>query len=323
MIVSFCSVVHRLRRTSPVSNSTCRYALDISLSSSLCLSLSAYADCPVESGGSSLYASNQSYADAPVLPNDDLQVYGIRVGTQYASEEPTINEIAGVTSYLARQKALLIDQSVQVHRDPATSSPILRGVNDKYVQPTPEYFSEPPKIVETWEIVTETQIDHPCDGEKCVKSALSLDRPVRRTEVAPGSVARSWLKVVGLGDPAWLPIDASTASFDLDLGTPFQEVLVEPRAGAPVGLPELKPLEDAVSALGGKSLSWASVARPPRGSHQIAADQLRLMEASVSRALELRGLSRDHMTFVEDDPNVPEGRLRVRLFAKSKEEESR
>ena len=31
MIASFCSVVHRLRRTSPVSNSTCRYALDISL----------------------------------------------------------------------------------------------------------------------------------------------------------------------------------------------------------------------------------------------------------------------------------------------------
>ncbi len=45
---SFCSVVHRLRRTSPVSNSTCRYSLDISLSSSLRLSLSAYADCPVE-----------------------------------------------------------------------------------------------------------------------------------------------------------------------------------------------------------------------------------------------------------------------------------
>src|SRR5690606_24530471 len=45
--------VHRLRRTSPVSNSTCRYSLDISLSSSLCLSLSAYADCPVEMGGSS------------------------------------------------------------------------------------------------------------------------------------------------------------------------------------------------------------------------------------------------------------------------------
>src|SRR5690606_26501392 len=54
MIVSFCSVVHRLRRTSPVSNSTCRYSLDISLSSSLCLSLSAYADCPVETGGSSI-----------------------------------------------------------------------------------------------------------------------------------------------------------------------------------------------------------------------------------------------------------------------------
>ena len=53
MIVSFCSVVHRLRRTSPVSNSTCRYALDISLSSRLCLSLSAYADCPVEMGSSS------------------------------------------------------------------------------------------------------------------------------------------------------------------------------------------------------------------------------------------------------------------------------
>jgi hypothetical protein len=53
MIVSLCPVVHRLRRTSPVSNSTCRYALDRSLSSSLCLSLSAYDDCPVESGGSS------------------------------------------------------------------------------------------------------------------------------------------------------------------------------------------------------------------------------------------------------------------------------
>lgn len=53
MIVSFCSVVHRLRRTSPVSNSTCRYSLDISLYPSLCLSLSAYADCPVEMGGSS------------------------------------------------------------------------------------------------------------------------------------------------------------------------------------------------------------------------------------------------------------------------------
>gem|GEM_PF-4907672 len=36
-IFSFCSVVHRLRRTSPVSNSTCRYSLDISLSSSLCV----------------------------------------------------------------------------------------------------------------------------------------------------------------------------------------------------------------------------------------------------------------------------------------------
>ena len=53
MIVSFCSVVHRLRRTSPVSSSTCRYSLDISLSPSLCLSLSAYADCPVETGCSS------------------------------------------------------------------------------------------------------------------------------------------------------------------------------------------------------------------------------------------------------------------------------
>ena len=37
--------------TSPVSNSTCQYSLDISPSSSLCLSLSAYADCPVEMGG--------------------------------------------------------------------------------------------------------------------------------------------------------------------------------------------------------------------------------------------------------------------------------
>ncbi|MGN7964384.1 DUF1214 domain-containing protein, partial [Brucella sp. 22210] len=33
--------------------STCRYSLDISLYPSLCLSLSAYADCPVEMGGSS------------------------------------------------------------------------------------------------------------------------------------------------------------------------------------------------------------------------------------------------------------------------------
>src|SRR5690606_30856298 len=51
MIVSFCSVVHRLRRTSPVNNSTCRYSLDISLSSSLCLSLSAYADMSGRNGG--------------------------------------------------------------------------------------------------------------------------------------------------------------------------------------------------------------------------------------------------------------------------------
>lgn len=52
MVVSFCSLVNRLRQTSPVSNSTCRNSLDTSLSSSLCLSLSAYDDCPVEMGGS-------------------------------------------------------------------------------------------------------------------------------------------------------------------------------------------------------------------------------------------------------------------------------
>nr|WP_244910403.1 hypothetical protein [Agrobacterium rosae] len=41
------------QRLHPVSSSTCRYSLDISLYPSLCLSLSAYADCPVEMGGSS------------------------------------------------------------------------------------------------------------------------------------------------------------------------------------------------------------------------------------------------------------------------------
>ncbi|MDR7147640.1 hypothetical protein J2X43_005878, partial [Rhizobium sp. BE258] len=47
-------VVQRRRRTSPIIRSTCRNSLDISLSSSLCLSLPAYAECPVESGGSSI-----------------------------------------------------------------------------------------------------------------------------------------------------------------------------------------------------------------------------------------------------------------------------
>jgi hypothetical protein len=44
----FCSVVHLRRRTSSVSNSTCLKSLDISLYTSLCLSHSAYTDCPVE-----------------------------------------------------------------------------------------------------------------------------------------------------------------------------------------------------------------------------------------------------------------------------------
>lgn len=44
-----CSIVQCLRRTTPVSNSTCRYAFDIRPSSSL----SACTDCPVEMGGSS------------------------------------------------------------------------------------------------------------------------------------------------------------------------------------------------------------------------------------------------------------------------------
>lgn len=45
--------LHRRRLTSPVITSMRRYSLDVSLSSSLCLSLSAYADCPLEMGGSS------------------------------------------------------------------------------------------------------------------------------------------------------------------------------------------------------------------------------------------------------------------------------
>jgi hypothetical protein len=98
------------------------------------------------------------------------------------------------------------------------------------------------------------------------------------------------------------------------IGTPAMELKIKPRASGLGSLVDESEITAAVNRLKGrgKTLSWASIATPSGPDEREA--NLNALRANHLRAILVRaGLSRDHITTVEDTPLDQPG-IRLRLF---------
>ncbi|MDR9781133.1 caspase family protein [Rhizobium redzepovicii] len=246
---------------------------------------------------------------------------GIQVGGTVTI--PTASQLDKYSDFLASQKELLVPASKPIRTAPDLSAPSVETMKDVLVRPEGPVINEVPKKVEIETVVPELKFESVCSRAFGVNRCTQMPRMTQRREVVaipdPTYVPRSWVKIDSQNVAGWFSIDNQTSSYSIEVGSPFEEIIIPRRNDAPTGLADLTLINASLSRLGERKLSWASIATPQADIGSEVDDLAVVMTANLTHELRKAGLADERITIVDHDPTVSQGTLRVRLFSSGKD----
>lgn len=260
-------------------------------------------------------------ASGSIQATDQLDRLGIQLGEGAAA--PTASQLDKFSDFLASQRELVVQASQPIRIAPDLSSPQVAMTDDVLVRPEGAVINETPKNLKIERNVSDFVFERRCVDLIGETICTELPRMIQEKRLVvvpdPNFVPRSWVKVDAATLDGWFSIDNQTSSFSIDVGEPFEEMTIRRRDDAPTGLADLASLSAALSRLGERKLSWASIATPQAEEESYEADLVSFMTANLTHALRQAGLVDERVTIVSQDPSVIARTLRVRLFTTGKD----